>query len=168
MADMSVHKDILHSREGHPQSYVNLIFWFTFLLSHKSQGGPWLFSHKTLRKLDPSNLGLEQRTNPHTPPAPPKGSSFCTSNRVANSPEETLRLREALQGCFPSAFLKKFPGWHQTWSPMPAQGPATGDGTAGEKAFWLLAPLFYSCWGGPVGGRSLWFPFCSRQETEGR
>lgn len=142
-------------------------FWFTFFCSHKSQGGPWLFSHKVLRMLNPSHQGLEHRTYPpkHTPPI---RSSLSTYNWVANSPEETLRLRETWQGCYPDAFKKNFPGRHQTLFLMPTKGRATRDATAGEKAFfgsWHLHFAAAECALWVVG--AIGFPSAA-DETAGR
>lgn len=102
MADMSVHKDILRSREGHPQSYVDLIFELHSSSPIKAKVGHGCFPKCSSRVIWALNREQTHTTSPPGPP--PKKSSFCASNRVANSSEETPRLREALQGRFLSAF----------------------------------------------------------------
>lgn len=141
MADMIVHKDILHSRGGHPRSYMNLIFD-----SHSSSPIKAKVDHSCfpIKHWECSTrvIWTLNREQTHFP-SPPKKILFCTSHRVANSPEETLSLREALQKTFSFCLFKEIP-W-LTSDLAPHANPR------------LSHRRWYCCRKGIFGSWHLWF-----------
>lgn len=102
MADRSIHKDIPHSRGGHPQSYVNFS-----LDSHSSSPIKAKVGHGCLptKCWECSIRAIRALNTEHIHPQHPSiRFSFCAYNRAANSPEERPGLRETAQGCHPSVF----------------------------------------------------------------
>lgn len=99
MANTSIHKDI---PQRPPTQLWEFHFGFAFLFSHKSQGGPWLVSHKALKMLNLSRQDLEHRISLL---APLRGFSACTYNLNSEFPRGNTQMGGNIARMFSSCIL---------------------------------------------------------------